>query len=305
MTDNLPEKSATSSQILLYQTEDGHNRIEVRLENETVWLSQGLMAELFQATKQNISLHIHNIFKEGELDKHSVVKEYLTTARDGKRYKTKYYNLDVIISVGYRVRSYRGTQFRQWATERLREYIVKGFTLDDERLQEPGGLDYFDELIERIRAIRASEKRFYQKIREIYATSIDYNSNHPISREFFATVQNKLHYAITGHTAAELIAERSDATKPYMGLTNWKGSRRRRRFSKADVIVAKNYLNEEELSTLNLIVSQYLDFAELQARGRKPMYMADWKAKLDAFLTLNYQDILTDAGHVSAQLQSI
>ncbi|MCG7851798.1 MAG: virulence RhuM family protein [Methanosarcinaceae archaeon] len=302
MTDNLPEKSATSSQILLYQTEDGHNRIEVRLENETVWLSQGLMAELFQATKQNISLHIHNIFKEGELDKHSVVKEYLTTARDGKRYKTKYYNLDVIISVGYRVRSYRGTQFRQWATERLREYIVKGFTLDDERLQEPGGLDYFDELLERIRAIRASEKRFYQKIREIYATSIDYNSNHPMSREFFATVQNKLHYAITGHTAAELIAERSDATKPYMGLTNWKGSRRRRRFSKADVIVAKNYLNEEELSTLNLIVSQYLDFAELQARGRKPMYMADWKAKLDVFLTLNDQDILTDAGRASAQL---
>jgi len=302
MTDNLPEKSATSSHILLYQTEDGYSRIEVRLEDETVWLSQGLMAELFQATKQNISLHIHNIFKEGELDKHSVVKEYLTTARDGKRYKTRFYNLDVIIAVGYRVRSYRGTQFRQWATERLREYIVKGFTLDDERLQEPGGLDYFDELLERIRAIRASEKRFYQKIRDIYATSIDYNSNHPMSREFFATVQNKLHYAITGHTAAELIAERSDATKPYMGLTNWKGSRRRRRFSKADVIVAKNYLNEEELSTLNLIVSQYLDFAELQARGRKPMYMADWKAKLDAFLTLNDQDILTDAGRASAQL---
>jgi len=302
MTDNLPEKSATSSQILLYQTEDGHSRIEVRLENETVWLSQGLMAELFQATKQNISLHIHNIFKEGELDKHSVVKEYLTTARDGKGYKTKYYNLDVIIAVGYRIRSHRGTQFRQWATERLREYIVKGFTLDDERLQEPGRLDYYDELLERIRAIRASEKRFYQKIRDIYSTSIDYNSNHPMSREFFATVQNKLHYAITGHTAAELIAERSDATKPYMGLTNWKGSRRKRRFSKADVIVAKNYLNEEELSTLNLIVSQYLDFAELQARGRKPMYMADWKAKLDVFLTLNDQNILTDAGRASAQL---
>lgn len=301
-TDILPEKSATSSQILLYQTDDGHSRIEVRLENETVWLSQKLMAELFQTTKQNISLHTRNIFKEGELEETSVVKEYLTTAADGKSYLTNFYNLDVIISVGYRVRSYRGTQFRQWATKRLREYIVKGFTLDDERLQEPGGLDYFDELLERIRTIRASEKRFYQKIRDIYATSIDYDPNHPMSGEFFATVQNKLHYAITGRTAAELIAERADATKPYMGLTNWKGSKRRRRFSKADVIVAKNYLNEEELSTLNLIVSQYLDFAELQARGRKPMYMADWKAKLDAFLTLNDRDILTDAGRVSAQL---
>jgi len=301
-TDILPEKSATSSQILLYQTDDGHSRIEVRLENEPVWLSQKLMAELFQTTKQNISLHTRNIFKEGELEETSVIKEYLTTAADGKSYLTNFYNLDVIISVGYRVRSYRGTQFRQWATERLREYIVKGFTLDDERLQEPGGLDYFDELLERIRTIRASEKRFYQKIRDIYATSIDYDPNHPMSGEFFATVQNKLHYAITGRTAAELIAERADATKPYMGLTNWKGSKRRRRFSKADVIVAKNYLNEEELSTLNLIVSQYLDFAELQARGRKPMYMADWKAKLDAFLTLNDRDILTDAGRVSAQL---
>ena len=300
--DNLPEKPVTSTQILLYQTEDGRSRIEVRLEGETVWLSQGLMAELFQTTKQNISLHIHNIFKEGELEELSVVKEYLTTASDGKRYKTKLYNLDVIIAVGYRVRSHRGTQFRQWATERLREYIVKGFTLDDERLREPGGLDYFDELLERIRAIRASEKRFYQKVRDIYATSIDYDSNHPLSREFFATVQNKLHYAITGRTAAELIAERADARKPHMGLTNWKGSERGRQFTKTDIIVAKSYLNEQELSTLNLIVSQYLDFAELQARGRKPMYMADWKAKLDAFLTLNDQDILTDAGRVSAQL---
>ncbi len=260
------------------------------------------MAELFQATKQNISLHIRNIFKEGELDQHSVVKEYLTTASDGKRYKTRFYNLDVIIAVGYRVRSHRGTQFRRWTTERLREYIVKGFTLDDERLQEPGGLDYFDELLERIRAIRASEKRFYQKIRDIYATSIDYDPNHPMSGEFFATVQNKLHYAITGRTAAELIAERADAMKPYMGLTSWKGSGRGRQFTKTDIMVVKNYLSEEELSTLNLIVSQYLDFAELQARGRKPMHMADWKAKLDVFLTLNDQDILTDADRASAQL---
>jgi len=302
MTDNLPEKLATSSQILLYQTEDGHSRIEVRLENETVWLSQKLLAELFQVTVPTINEHIKNIFNERELQENSVIRKFRITAADGKSYLTNFYNLDVIIAVGYRIRSYRGTQFRKWATERLREYIVKGFTLDDERLQEPGGLDYFDELLERIRAIRASEKRFYQKIRDIYATSIDYNSNHPMSREFFATVQNILHYAITGHTAAELIAERSDATKPYMGLTSWKGSGRGRQFTKTDIMVAKNYLSEEELSTLNLVVSQYLDFAELQARGRKPMYMADWKAKLDAFLTLNDQDILTDAGRVSAQL---
>ena len=245
MTDNLPEKSTTSSQILLYKTDDGHSRIEVRLENETVWLSQKLMAELFQTTTQNITIHIKGIYEDGELDELATCKEYLQVRQEGARQvrrSLKHYNLDMILAVGYRIRSHRGTQFRQWATERLREYIIKGFTLDDERLQEPGGLDYFDELLERIRAIRAAEKRFYQKIRDIYATSIDYNSNHPMSREFFATVQNKLHYAITGHTAAELIAERSDATKPYMGLTNWKGSRRRRRFSKADVIVAKNYL---------------------------------------------------------------
>ena len=245
MTDNLPEKSTTSSQILLYKTDDGHSRIEVRLENETVWLSQALMAELFQTTTQNITIHIKGIYEDGELDELATCKEYLQVRQEGARQvrrSLKHYNLDMILAVGYRIRSHRGTQFRQWATERLREYIIKGFTLDDERLQEPGGLDYFDELLERIRAIRASEKRFYQKIRDIYATSIDYNANHPMSGEFFATVQNKLHYAITGRTAAELIAERADATKPYMGLTNWKGSRRRRRFSKADVIVAKNYL---------------------------------------------------------------
>jgi len=305
MTDNLPEKSVTSSQILLYKTEDGHSRIEVRLENETVWLSQKLLAELFQKDVRTINEHVKNIYTEGELEPEATIRKFRIVQTEGKRQVSRsidFYNLDIIIAVGYRVRSYRGTQFRQWATERLREYIVKGFTLDDERLQEPGGLDYFDELLERIRAIRASEKRFYQKIRDIYATSIDYNSNHPMSREFFATVQNKLHYAITGHTAAELIAERSDATKPYMGLTSWKGGGRGRQFTKTDIIVAKNYLNEEELTTLNLIVSQYLDFAELQARARKTMYMADWKTKLDAFLTVNDQDILTDAGRVSAQL---
>ena len=305
MTDNLPEKSATSSQILLYQTEDGHSRIEVRLENETVWLSQKLLAELFQKDVRTINEHIKNICTEGELEPEATIRKFRIVQTEGGRQVSRsidFYNLDIIIAVGYRVRSYRGTQFRQWATERLREYIVKGFTLDDERLQEPGGLDYFDELLERIRAIRASEKRFYQKIRDIYATSIDYDPTHPMSGEFFATVQNKLHFAITGHTAAELIAERSDATKPYMGLTNWKGGGRGRQFTKTDIIVAKNYLNEEELTTLNLIVSQYLDFAELQARGHKPMYMADWKEKLDAFLTLNDQDILTGAGRVSARL---
>lgn len=300
--NNLPEKSATSSQIILYQTEDGYSRIEVRLENETVWLSQKLMAELFQVTVPTVNEHIKNIFNELELQENSVIRKFRITAADGKSYLTNFYNLDVIIAVGYRIRSHRGTQFRQWATERLREYIVKGFTLDDERLQEPGGLDYFDELLERIRSIRASEKRFYQKVRDIYATSVDYDARLPMTQEFYAAVQNKLHYAITGQTAAELIAERADAEKRNMGLTNWKGSGRGRQFTRADIIVAKNYLNEQELSTLNLIVSQYLDFAELQARARKPMFMADWKAKLDAFLTLNDRDILTDAGRVSAQM---
>ena len=305
MTDNLLEKSATSSQIILYQTEDGHSRIEVRLENETVWLSQKLLAELFQKDVRTINEHIKNIYDEGELEPEATIRKFRIVQTEGGRQVSRsvdFYNLDIIISVGYRVRSHRGTQFRQWATERLREYIVKGFTLDDERLQEPGGLDYFDELLERIRAIRASEKRFYQKVREIYATSVDYDTRHPMTQEFYAAVQNKLHYAVTGQTAAELIADRAKAEKPNMGLTTWKGSGTGRQFTRADITVAKNYLNEPELSTLNLIVSQSLDFAELQGRARKPMYMADWKAKLDAFLTLNDRDILTDAGRVSAQL---
>ena len=305
MTDNLLEKSATSSQIILYQTEDGHSRIEVRLENETVWLSQKLLAELFQKDVRTINEHIKNIYDEGELEPEATIRKFRIVQTEGGRQVSRsvdFYNLDIIISVGYRVRSHRGTQFRQWATERLREYIVKGFTLDDERLQEPGGLDYFDELLERIRAIRASEKRFYQKVREIYATSVDYDTRHPMTQEFYAAVQNKLHYAVTGQTAAELIADRAKAEKPNMGLTTWKGSGTGRQFTRADITVAKNYLNEPELSILNLIVSQYLDFAELQGRARKPMYMADWKAKLDAFLTLNDRDILTDAGRVSAQL---
>jgi hypothetical protein len=303
MPGDLPEKYRSKSEILLYVTEDGKSRIQVRLESGTVWLPQALMAELFQTTKQNISLHIKNIYKEGELSEAATVKEYLTVQTEGGRRierRLAFYNLDVIIAVGYRVRSHRGTQFRQWATERLREYIIKGFTIDDERLKEAGGLDYFDELLERVRAIRASEKRFYRKICDIYSTSIDYDPKHRTTQEFFATVQNKFHYAITGHTAAELIVERADAQKPNMGLTTWKGSGRGRRLTKADILLAKNYLNEPELSTLNLIVSQYLDFAELRARSRKAMTMADWKSKLDDFLKLNERDVLADAGRISA-----
>jgi hypothetical protein len=271
----------------------------VTLAGETVWLSQSQMAELFQTTKQNVSLHIKNIFDESELQENSVVKEYLTTASDGKRYLTKFYNLDVIISVGYRVKSHRGTQFRIWATARLREYIVKGFTLDDERLKDGGRRnDYFDELIERVREIRTSEKNFYRKITDIYSTSYDYDPNATITHQFFATVQNKFHWAIHGHTAAELIAERADSRKPNMGLTHWKGERPR----KVDVTVAKNYLTEEELGMLNLIVDQYLSFAEFQARQRKPMYMGDWAKKLDGFLKLNEREILDNAGRISSRL---
>jgi hypothetical protein len=296
------ELAPSISEILLYTTHDGKQRIEVRLEGETVWLSQLAMTELFQTTKQNISLHLKNIFTEGELSESSVVKEYLTTAADGKAYKTKLYRLEAIIAVGYRVKSHHGTQFRQWATERLSEYVVKGFTIDDERLSEPGGVDYFDELLERIRAIRTSEKRFYQKVRDIYLTSADYDPKNPMTQEFYAIVQNKMLYAATGKTAAELIHDRADATHPNMGLTTWKGARRGRVLTKTDVGVAKNYLNKEEISTLELLVGQYLDFAELQAKRRKVMYMRDWIAKLDSFLSLNEQDILKNAGTISAEL---
>ena len=300
MTDHLPEKRTPSSEILFYQTEDGRSQIEVRLDQNTVWLSQSLMAELFQTTKQNISLHIKNIFEEGELDPDSVVKEYLTTAADRKSYSTYYYNLDVIISVGYRVRSHRGTQFRRWATERLREYLVKGFTMDDERLKEGRniGADYFDELLERIRDIRASEKRFYQKIRDIYKLAIDYDAEAEETKEFFQIVQNKLHWAITGKTAAELIAERAESSKTNMGLTSWKGSKVRR----TDVAVAKNYLSIEEIGELNRIVVMYLDYAEDQARRRKPLYMRDWREKIDAFLKFNERAILKDAGKASMEV---
>lgn len=297
----------TKSSILLYQTEDGRQRIEVRLENETVWLSQRLLAELFQKDVRTINEHIKNIYDEGELLPESTIRKFRIVQTEGNRQVARtveFYNLEVIIAVGYRVRSHRGTQFRQWATEHLRDYIVKGFTLDDERLSEPGGIEYFDELLDRIRAIRASEKRFYQKIRHIYALSADYDPLYHLSKEFFATVQNKILYAVTGMTAAEIIHSRADARKPNMGLTTWKWVGRRRQLTKQDTEVAKNYLNKEEISTLELLVNQYLDFAELQARQHKIMYMADWKTKLNAFLELNDQDILSNAGRISSEMAS-
>ncbi len=291
----LPAQGLPSDQFLVYQTEDGATHISVRMTGETVWLTQAQMAELFQTTKQNVSLHIKNIFDEGELRQDSVVKDYLTTAGDGKRYQVNHYNLEVIISVGYRVKSQRGTQFRIWATQRLREYIVKGFALDDERLKQTGGGGYFDELLARIRDIRSAEKVFWRKVLDIYATSMDYDPHNDLSQQFFATVQNKMHWAAHGHTAAEVIAQRADAAKPNMGLTTWPGNRPR----KTDVGVAKNYLSKDELEALNLIVSFYLDFAELQARSHRPMRMADWISKLDDFLRLSERQILTHAGKVS------
>ncbi|MFO7613202.1 MAG: virulence RhuM family protein [Bacteroidales bacterium] len=289
-------------EILLYTTEDGQTKVEVRLKNDSVWLTQAQMLELFQTTKQNISLHIRNIFQEGELDEGSVVKEYLTTATDGKNYKTNYYNLDVIISVGYRVKSHCGTQFRIWATQQLKEFLIKGFVLNDDRLKEIGHTNhYFEELLERIRDIRSSEKIFYAKIKDIYATSIDYSPDSGQAQLFFASVQNKMHWAIHGQTAAEVIYNRANADDPNMGLTSWKNSPKGK-IRKSDIAVAKNYLNKDELTELNLIVDQYLSFAELQARNRKPMYMADWAKKLHDFLTLNEKQILLDTGKISHQL---
>ena len=297
MAENLPAKN--DSQILIYQTEGGKTKIEVLLEDETVWLTQKLIAELFQTTKQNTSLHIQNVFSEKELDENSVVKYFLTTAADGKNYRTKFYSLDMIISVGYRVKSRMATRFRQWATQRLREYIVKGFVLDDERLKNPDQpFDYFDELLRRIQDIRTSERRFYQKITDIYATSIDYDPTTELSLMFFKTVQNKLHWAITEKTAAELIYSRADSDKPNMGITSWRGEKVRKR----DVGIAKNYLNEAELRGLNNLVEQYLVFAEGQAMRRIPTYMADWIAKLDSFLQLNDRNILEHAGRVSHEM---
>lgn len=292
------------SQILLYQTEDGKQRIEVRLEHENVWLSQVLLSELFQTTVANVNLHIKNIYDDKELSEEATIKDYLIVRQEGGRQvkrSVKYYNLEMILAIGYRIRSHRGVQFRQWATDRLKEYVIKGFVLDDDRLSKPGGIDYFDELLDRIRAIRTSEKRFYQKIRDIYALSADYDPKHLMTQEFFKTVQNKLLFEVTGFTAAEIIHQRADASLQNMGLTTWHGARRGKKLTKQDVEITKNYLNHEEIKDLELLVSQYLDFAERQARHRKIMYMTDWKSKLDAFLHLNDEKILTHSGKISAE----
>jgi hypothetical protein len=288
------------SEFLLYKTEDGKMRIDVRLQDETVWMTQAAMAELYQTTPQNITLHLKAIYMEGELEEPATCKEYLQVQQEGARTVSrarKFYSLPAIIAVGYRVKSSRGTQFRRWATERLNEYLVKGFTMDDERLKAGVniGSDYFDEMLERIRDIRSSEKRFYQKIRDIYKLAADYDPKAEETLEFFSIVQNKLHFAISGKTAAELIAERADAAKPNMGLTSWKGTKVRR----GDVTIAKNYLNADEIEWLNRIVTMYLDYAEDQAKRHRQIFMRDWRKKLDAFLQFNERDILTNAGKVS------
>lgn len=293
MTENNP------SQFVIYQSEDGHTKLDVRFMDETVWLTQALMAELFSTTPENVLMHLKNIYSESELDQNSTTKDFLVVREEGTRQvkrTLKHYNLDAIISVGYRVQSHTATRFRQWATQHLREYIVKGFVLDDERLKNPDQpFDYFEELTRRIQDIRTSEKRFYNKITDIYATSVDYDPTLNTSIQFFKTVQNKVHWAITGHTAAEIVHQRADSSKANMGLTNWRGEKVR----KQDVVNAKNYLNDDELQALNNLVEQYLVFAEGQAMRRITMSMADWVKKLDGFLTLNDRDILDHAGKIS------
>lgn len=290
-------------EFLLYETEDGRTRVECRFAEDTLWLSQAMMAELFQTSPQNITLHLKALYAEGEITSEATCKNYLQVQSEGKRQvrrSVKFYNLDAILAVGYRVRSPRGTQFRRWATERLREYLVKGFTLDDERLKNPpvaGSAvpDRFDELLERIRDIRASERRMYLRVREIFAMAADYSPTLPETTQFFRFIQNKLHFAVTGKTAAELIAERADSTRPNMGLTTWKAGS----VQKADVTVAKNYLHEPEIGELNRIVTMWLDFAEDQARRRKDVFLKDWAEKLDAFLKFNERNVLDGAGRVS------
>ena len=286
------------NEIIIYQTQDGQTKIDVRLENETVWLTQNQMAELFQTTKQNISSHIKNIFEEGELSENSTVKDYLTVQQEGNRKVSRnisYYNLDVIISVGYRVKSLRGTQFRIWATQVLKEYMKKGFALNDDLLKQAGGGGYWKELLERIRDIRSSEKVFYRQILDIYATSTDYNPNAEETKLFFKVVQNKMHFAAHGHTAAEIVYLRADSTKDNMGLTVFKGNHPK----KDEVTVAKNYLDEKELKILNRITSAYLEFAELQAIRQIPMTMKDWIAKLDDFIKMTGSELLSNPGKIS------
>ena len=295
MADKEKNSRENPTEFLIYQTEDNRTRIQVRMVNETVWLSLNQMADLFQRDNSVISKHIKNIFEEGELLTNSVVAKIATTAADGKTYQIDYFNLDVIISVGYRVKSHRGTQFRIWATQHIRDYIIKGFAMDDERLKQAGGGDYFDELLRRIRDIRSSEKVFWRKVLDIYSTSIDYDPHTDMSRKFFSVVQNKIHWAAHGHTAAEIIDSRADASTPNMGMTSWTGATP----TKSDTRIAKNYLSVDELETLNRIVSLYLDFAELQALNRRQMTMQSWISKLDEFLKISERDILTHAGTVS------
>jgi len=297
-------ENAQNNDIIFYTSPQGNIKVEVLYGNETFWMPQKRMAELFGCTTDNISLHLKNIFKEGELDQDSVTEEISATAADGKNYKTNFYNLDAIIAVGYRVNSLQATQFRIWATKTLREFIVKGFVMDDERLKQGTlfGKDYFDELLERIREIRASERRFYLKITDIYEQcSIDYNKTADITQQFFKTVQNKLHWAITGETAAELIAHRANALIPNMGLQTWKNSPDGK-VLKGDISVAKNYLKESEIKSLERIVSMYLDFAENQAARQIPMKMEDWIKRLDAFLQFNEYDVLKDSGKVKHEI---
>lgn len=300
MTDQEPPGA---SEILFYQGEDGRSRVQVRLEQGTVWLSQRLLAELFDKDVRTINEHIQNIFDEGEHDPAATIRKFRIVQTEGKREVSRlvdHYNLEVVLAVGYRVRSSRGTQFRRWATERLREYVVKGFVLDDERLKQGRGPtpDYFDELLERIRDIRASERRFYQKLCDLYALAVDYDASASATKEFFQVVQNKLHWAVTGHTAAEIIAARAKADDPNMGLTSWRGAKVR----KADVTVAKNYLSEDEIRQLNRVVTMYLDYAEEQATRRKTLTMREWREKLDGFLQFNEREVLKDAGRVSAEV---
>lgn len=288
-------------QFLLYQTPDGDSQIEVKLQNDTVWLSLDQMAELFQRNKSTISRHIKNVLEDGELQEEATIANFATVQNEGTRKVERviaYYNLDMIISVGYRVHSYRGVQFRIWATKILKEYIVKGFAMNDDLLKRVGGGNYFDELLARIRDIRSSEKVFYRKVLEIYALSIDYDPRVEMTQKFFKTVQNKMHYSVHGHTAAEIIYERADAEKDFMGLTTWSGAMP----SKPEAEIAKNYLTHEEVKSLNRIVSLYLDFAEMQAEEHRPMYMKDWINILDDFLRISRKDILTHAGKISAKL---
>ena len=295
MSGLIPSTPAPGGEFLFYQTEDGRTRLQVQFQGETAWLSLNQLAELFQRDKSVVSRHIKNVFDEEELHREGVVANYATTAADGKTYQVEFFNLEVIISVGYRVKSQRGTQFRIWATQRLREYIVKGFAMDDERLKRKGGGQYFEELLARIRDIRSSEKEFWRKVLEIYATSIDYDPSVAASQQFFATVQNKMHWAAHGQTAAEVIHARVSAAKPQAGMTNWVSTKP----SKTEAVIAKNYLSPEELNALNRIVTAYLELAEVQALNRQPMYMRDWLAKLDDFLRLGGRDILQHVGKIS------